>query len=192
MCLRKFATFCCNITLHRLQPWLQGQPCPPDLTCKHRPEMVKAQPDLQVLKPRDCVAMVIIITGLLIVVVDRYKRERQRVADAAQGEYAMVPSKELDGSDGDVELALTGGSSVTEAAPPAASGRRSTALVSAEDGHVPIDAGMLIATALPSKGIDSRTSEDHSRTSQVGTFNSDVLGHLRPDLEVKSASVPAG
>lgn len=144
----------------------------------------------QVLKPRDCVAMVIIITGLLIVIVDRYRRER--VADAAaHGEYAAVSYKELDGTDGDVELALTGGpSSASES--PAASGLRSTASSMAAEGHVPTDAGMLVATAVPSASSEPRTADARNHSWQTGTFKDHALGPLIPEREVKSATALVG
>ena len=143
----------------------------------------------QVLKPRDCVAMVIIMCGLLIVVVDRYRRERQRLADAAdRGEYEVVATKESDAADGDVELALTGGSATVAGAAATAArvpARRSIEIpVVAMDGHVPIDAGMLIATALPSGGLVSRTQADVDKSWRIGTGTHDTLKPLRPEREL--------
>ena len=131
--------------------------------------------------------MVIIMCGLLIVVVDRYRRERQRLADAAtRGEYAVVSSKEGDTVDGDVELALAGGSA------PAARGpaRRSIEIpVVAMDGHVPIDAGMLIATALPSGGMISSTPADADKSWRIGTVTDDAMRPLRSERAIPISAV---
>jgi len=153
----------------------------------------EARGRLQVLKPRDCVAMVIIMCGLLIVVVDRYRRERQRLADAAtRGEYAAVSSKEGDAVDGDVELALAGGSATAAGAVARGPARRSIEIpVVAIDGHVPLDAGMLVATALPSGGMITSTRVDADRSWRIGTVADDAMRPLRPERELIPVSAVA-
>ena len=137
--------------------------------------------------------MVIIMCGLLIVVVDRYRRERQRLADAAtRGEYAVVSKKEGDAVDADVELALTGGSGTPAGAAARGPARRSIEIpVVAMDGHMPIDAGMLIATALPSGGIVSGPPADVDKSWRIGTTTDDTLRPLRPERELTPVSAIA-
>ncbi len=127
--------------------------------------------------------------GLLIVVVDRYRRERRRLADAAtHGEYAVVSSKEGDAVDGDVELALAGSSAPASRGP----ARCSIEIpVVAMDGHVPIDAGMLIATALPSGGLVPRTPADADKSWRIGTGIDDAMRPLRPERELIPVSAVA-
>ena len=132
--------------------------------------------------------MVIIITGLLIVVVDRYRRERQRIADvAARGEYAAVSGKEVEeGTDTDVELAQ-GGAGFTALSD--ADRRRSATLVAAPDGHV--DLGMFVAAPAPVGGGTPRVAASHDGSWRIGTAKADLLGPLRPERALNPASVRA-
>ena len=128
--------------------------------------------------------MVIIITGLMIVVVDRYRRERRRVADAAaRGEYAAVSGKDVENIDTDVELAQAGEGFVTS---PEAGQRGSLSLVAAPDGHV--DLGMFVATTAPFNGAVSRAAADHDGSWRIATVRADALGSLRPERAFKDAS----